>query len=110
MAAEATFQTKFIKKLRGMFPQAIILKNDSGYQQGIPDWTIMWGRYWALLEIKPERPTRPEDFEPNQEWFIELAAEMSFGACVYPENEEEVLHALQQAFRPRRTPRLPNPE
>ena len=102
MARESVFQTKFIKKLRALYPQAIILKNDSGYQQGIPDWVILWGPRWALLEIKPERPTKPSDFEPNQEWFIEHAASMAFGACVYPENEQEVLNALHSALGPGR--------
>lgn len=107
MARESAFQTRFVKKLRDMFPGAIILKNDANYQQGIPDWVLMWGPHWALLEIKPQRPRSSADFEVNQEWFIAHADEMSFGACVYPENEQEVLHALQQTFRPQGSARLP---
>jgi hypothetical protein len=31
---------------------------------------------------------------------------MSFAAFIYPENEEDVLDALQQTFRPRRVSRV----
>jgi hypothetical protein len=95
---ESVFQGKLIKKLERLLPGCIVLKNDSGYQQGIPDLSIFWGVYWAMLEVKPRRPTSSADFEPNQEWFIEKAHQMSFGACIYPENEREVLRDLQQAF------------
>jgi len=32
---------------------------------------------------------------------------MSFAAFIYPENEAEVLHALQRAFEHRRPTRIP---
>lgn len=106
MALERDFQAKFIKKVRRMFPGCWVLKNDSGYQQGVPDWAIFYGNKWAMLEIKRERPTKESDWEPNQEWFIEEFDRMSFAACVYPENEQEVLDDLQRAFTPRRGARL----
>lgn len=98
MPLERDFQAKFIEKLRVMLPHAIILKNDSGYQQGIPDWVILCGPRWGLFEIKKKRPTKPSDWEPNQEWFIQQAASVAFGACVYPENEKEVLDAFRETF------------
>jgi len=103
---ERTYQTRLIKKLYRAFPGCVVLKNDSGYQQGIPDLSIFYGIHWAWLEVKPKRPLGPEDYEVNQEYFIDLASQMSFGACIYPENEKEVLHALQQAFRSRRPARV----
>lgn len=105
MKLERDFQAEFIKKLREEYPQAIILKNDSSYQQGILDWLILEGPYWAMLEIKRKKPTRASDWRPNQPWFLAKAAEMSFAACVYPENEQEVLHALRSTLRPRRSSR-----
>lgn len=97
---ESKFQGKLIQKLKRRFPDCIVLKNDSGYQQGILDLTIFFGPRYALLEVKPRKPTSPNDYEPNQEWFINKFNEMAFAAVIYPENEEEVLDALQQALSP----------
>lgn len=99
---ESTYQSHLIGVLESMFPGCVVLKNDSEYQQGIPDLLVLWRDRWAMLEVKAKTPTRASDFEPNQEWFIEKFASMFFGEFIYPENEEEVLHALQQAFRNRR--------
>lgn len=95
---ESRYQSLLIKTLKRRFPGCVVLKNDTDYQQGIPDLLVLWKNYWAMLEVKPASPTGPEDFEPNQEWFIALFDDMSFGACIYPENEEEVLHDLEKAF------------
>lgn len=102
MPLERNYQPKLIKKLKRMFPGCYIMKMDTSYMQGIPDLLILWRTHWALLEVKRRKPTSSEDFEPNQEWYIEEFDSMSFSACIYPENEEEVLHALQQTFQPRR--------
>lgn len=97
---ESQYQSKLIKKLNKMFPGCVVLKTDSSYQQGIPDLIILWKRYWASLEVKP---TASASRQPNQDYYVEQLDEMSFAAYIYPENEEEVLSALQQAFKsPRR--------
>lgn len=100
---ENQYQAEIIKKLKEMFPGCMILKSDSSYIQGIPDLIILWWDYWASLEIKTSA-----DFssQPNQEHYIEQLNEMSFAAFIYPENEEEVLRALQQAFKPPRRTRI----
>lgn len=92
---ENQYQRRLIKKIRDMFPGCVILKNDPTYQQGIPDLIILWGNCWASLEVKASREFVSQ---PNQYFFIERLDDMSFAAYIYPENEEEVLHALQQAF------------
>lgn len=97
---ESAYQRRLIQKLESMFPGCIVRKHD--IQQGWPDLLILWGRNWALIEVKRSEPTCVDDFEPNQEWWIEEFDRMSFSACIYPENEEEVLHALSQAFGARR--------
>lgn len=98
-------QTEVIKRLRLMFPDCFILKNDSSYMQGVPDLLVLWHDRWAILEVKRTRPRSSRDFEPNQEYYIDLLNSMSFSACIYPENMEEVLSALQSAFTARRQTR-----
>lgn len=95
---ESVYQSKLIVKLRKMFPGCVILKNDSSYLQGVPDLLILFGCRWAMLEVKAKEPVSEDDFEPNQEWYLEHLNLMSFAACIYPDNEREVLDALQQAL------------
>jgi len=94
---ESVYQARLIKKLRRLFPGCIILKNDSDYIQGIPDLTILWGGRWAFLEVKASANA---DQQPNQEYYVNLANEMWFAAFIYPENEAEILDALQHALEP----------
>ena len=103
---ERDYQASLIRKLRDLYPGSIVLKNDSGYMQGIPDLTILYKDRWAALEVKAREPRNSQAFEPNQEWFLRTMNEMSFAACIYPENEKEVLRGLQQALSPRRSSRV----
>ncbi len=93
---ESTFQTKLIRELKTIFPDCIVLKNDPDYIQGFPDLTILYNDRWALLECKR---SATEHHQPNQDYYISLADSMSFGRFIYPENKEEVLYDLQQAFQ-----------
>lgn len=95
---ERNYQPKLIKRIEKRFFGCVIQKLDTGYQQGIPDLLILWGPHWALLEVKKKKPTKASDYEPNQEWFIEHFNKMSFSACIYPENEQEILDAMESAF------------
>lgn len=97
LALESAFKSKLRKELEQMFPGCVILKNDAEFQNGVPDMLILWRHKWAMLETKKKKPS-PSDFEPNQEWWIEKFHGMSFAACIYPENKEEVISALQSAF------------
>lgn len=96
--AENAYQAKLIRKLKRMFPGCEILKNDSAYRQGILDLTILWGVHWAMLEVKASARSR---HRPNQDYFVRQMNDMSFAAFIYPENEEEVLSALSEAFESR---------
>lgn len=100
---ESTYQARLIKKLERLFPGCIILKNDSGYRQGIPDLLVLFDDQWALLEVKASA-NAPQ--QPNQEYYIQRAAELSFAAFIYPEIEEEVLSELQRSFESRWEARL----
>ena len=92
---ESEFQSKLIGKLHYLFPGCIVLKNDPTYIQGIPDLTVLWKDRWALLECKRDSKARKR---PNQEFYIDRLNKLSFARFVCPENEEEVLHDLQQTF------------
>ena len=93
---ERDFQSGLIKELERLFPGCLVMKLDANYIQGIPDLLILYGNRWAALECKRSaKATR----RPNQEHYISRLDEMSFSRFVYPENREEVLHELQQAFR-----------
>lgn len=80
-----------------MFPGCVVLKNDPNYLQGIPDLTIFWNNRWATLEVKKEANA---SHQPNQDYYVGKMNEMSFSRFIYPENKKEVLHELQQSFRP----------
>ncbi len=101
--AENAYQAKLIKKLKKMLPGCEILKNDSGYRQGILDLTILYGKKWAMLEVKAHAEAKEQ---PNQRYFVKKFGDMSFASFIFPENEEEVLTALQKALTPRRTTRV----
>lgn len=94
--AENAYQGRLIKVLRDLFPGCLVLKNDPQYLQGIPDLLILHEDKWAMLEVK-DYEDAPE--QPNQGYYVDMLNDMSFAAFIYPENEEEVLDALQQALR-----------
>lgn len=96
---ESVYQGKLIKKLKRDYRGIVILKNDTDYQQGMLDLTLLYEDKWAMLEVKAYAGA-PE--QPNQAYYVDLLDQMSFAAFIYPENEEEVLYALQETFRPRR--------
>ena len=95
---ESEFQAIVIRELmEHILPGCDVLKNDSGYRQGIPDLIVLDGPRWGVLEVKASADA---PYQPNQEWYLERYNAMSFSATIYPENKEEVYSALQQALRP----------
>lgn len=93
---ESRFQAKVIQELKKLFPGCIVMKNDSSYIQGIPDLLVLYKDKWATLECKKFANATKQ---PNQEYYVELMNKMSFSSFIYPENKEEVLRELQQAFQ-----------
>lgn len=96
---ERVYQTKVIKRLRKEFEGCLILKNDSSYMQGVPDLIVLYGPYWAMLEVKVSINSA---FQPNQAYWVSELNHMSFAAFIYPENEDEVFHDLQRSLAPSR--------
>jgi hypothetical protein len=82
----------------------MILKNDSSLIQGIVDLLILYNDRWASLEVKRSADAK---VQPNQDYFVKKLNEMSFASYIYPEIEEEVLDALQQAFESPGRTRVP---
>lgn len=93
---ESKFQKDLIDEIESLYPGCIVMKNDSSYIQGIPDWTILYKDKWALLEAKKEKNAKKQ---PNQPYYVEQLNSMSFARFVYPENKDEVLRELAQFFK-----------
>lgn len=92
---ESEYQSGLIKKLRRLFPDCFILKNDSSYMQGVPDLVIFYGARYAFLEVKASAGAPSQ---PNQDYYVQKLNAMSFAAYIYPSNEKMVLRDLQRAF------------
>lgn len=92
---ENKFQEELIKDIKKLFPNAIVMKNDSSYIQGIPDLTILHGDKWATLECKK---SENEKHQPNQDYYVDAMNLMSYSSFVYPENKEVILDELQRAL------------
>ena len=93
---ERDFQRSLIKELKERFPGCIVAKMDAGYIQGIPDLLILYKHHWALLECKRSANA---SHRPNQDYYVDICNKMSFSAFIYPENKEEVLNGLEEAFQ-----------
>lgn len=92
---ENTYKTDLAKRVKDMFPGAMVLHLDPNEIQGIPDLLVLYGDKWAVLEGKIS-PTASH--RPNQDYYVDVMDEMSFAAFIYPENEEEVLRDLHYHF------------
>ena len=96
---ERDFQSSLIREIKERFPNCLVAKMDAGYIQGIPDLLVLYKSHWALLECKRDAKSR---HQPNQDYYVEKANSMSFSAFIYPENQEEVLYAMERAFQAER--------
>ena len=92
---ERDFQAGLIKELKDRFPGCIVTKLDSSHIQGIPDLLVLYRKRWATLECKESSKAT---HRPNQDYYVKTMNEMSFSRFIFPENKEEVLNDLQQAF------------
>lgn len=103
MARESIFQKGLIKEIKELLPGCLVLKNDPNHIQGIPDLTVLYQDRWAFLEVKR---SASEARQPNQEYYIQKANAASFGAFIFPENKEHVLHELELTLNPRGSARI----
>ena len=82
---ESKFQAGVIKEVKQRLPGCVILKNDANYIQGIPDLTVFYNDKWAMLECKK---SEHEEHQPNQDYYVERANQMSFARFIFPENKK----------------------
>lgn len=92
---ENEYQMDLIPRIHACLPGCLVLKNDPNYIQGIPDLSVFHMNKWALLEVKASEKSKER---PNQRYYIEHWGQFVFTAFIYPENEAEVLRALQHAL------------
>ena len=92
---ESQFQKELTDEIKKLFPGCVVIKNDSSYIQGFPDWTIFYKDKWAALEVKRCKEAKRQ---PNQEYYVGRLNDMSFSRFIYPENKDEVLSELQFFF------------
>lgn len=104
---ERAYQKKLIGKIRDRFPGCYIMKNDPAELQGVPDLLILFNNRWAMLEVKMNDGS---DIQANQEYYVGVFNEMSFASFINPDNEEEILCALQSTFEPRWKTRVSKPK
>lgn len=93
---ERDYQSILIRKIKQMIPGSEVLLLDPNQVQGIPDLLILapTGR-WATLEVKASERSK---LRPNQAYYVREWGQKAFSSFIYPENEEEVLRALQAAL------------
>lgn len=92
---ENQYQAKLIRRIKSEYPEAVVLKNDASYIQGIPDLIVLFPGFWAALEVKASPAA---NVQPNQGYYVDKMDRMSFAAFIFPENEEEVLRAMDHAY------------
>lgn len=93
---ENDFQKDLKKEIKRIFPGCIVSKLDSSDIQGIPDLLVLHNNKWATLECKKDKHATAR---PNQPYYVEKMNDMSFSRFIYPENKEEVLNELREAFK-----------
>ena len=90
---ESGFQDRLVRTIKDRFPGSMVFKMDQ--KQGVPDLLILYKDKWASLECKKTASAKKR---PNQEYYVDRMNDMSFSRFIFPENKEEVLDELEQAF------------
>lgn len=93
---ERDFQPRVIKEIERRLPGCYIYKVDTRFKQGSPDLLVLYKDRWALLEVKRSATASRQ---PNQDYYIEQLDNMSYAAFIHPQNEEDILNALQRTLQ-----------
>lgn len=92
---ENKFKTNLIKEIEKRFPGSYVFHLDPTERQGVPDLLILYKNKWAALEGKKNKNAY---HRPNQDYYVKTMNEMSYASFIYPENKEDILNEIQQAF------------
>ena len=92
---ENRFKTALVKEIERRFPGSIVYHLDPNERQGSPDLLILYKDKWAALEGKKDAKAT---HRPNQDYYVKKLNDMSYVSFIFPENKEDVLNELQQAF------------
>ena len=92
---ENKFKTNLIKEIEKRFPGSYVFHLDPTERQGVPDLLILYKNKWAALEGKKNKNA---SHRPNQDYYVKTMNEMSYASFIYPENKQDVLNEIQQAF------------
>lgn len=98
MAGESKFVREQVRPdLERVFGnECKLIKQDPNTSfQGVPDYIFLCGKNWAALETKAKPKS---ERQPNQEYYVQQMNNMSFAAFANPDNWQEVLDGLQEAF------------
>jgi hypothetical protein len=104
---ENKFKTRLICDIKERFPGSLVVHLDPTEVQGIPDLLVLYRDRWGALEGKKNAKASARK---NQPYYVELMNRMSFASFIYPENKEEVLDAMERAFRSERNTLISEPE
>lgn len=94
---ESEYQGLLMKKIaHEILPGSLVIRNNPNFLQGVPDLTVFHRDKFAFLEVKASAKSKER---PNQRYYVERWQKFgAFSEFIYPENEEEVLRALQHAL------------
>lgn len=97
---ESEYQLYLSKEIIRILPgrelvDTFVFINDPQTTQGIHDLLVIHRGRFALLEVKLSEKSKKQ---PNQQWYVDNWAQWTFSSFIYPENQLEVLLALQSAL------------
>lgn len=91
---ESSYQNYLVQHLENLYPDALVMKNDPNYRQGIPDIIVLIGSTYGIFEVKR---SSNEHHQPNQDWYVNHICDCGgFASFIYPENETQVLESFNR--------------
>lgn len=93
---EAAYQAGLKKRIKGLYPNCLIHKNDPNDIQGVPDLLVSHAGKCAYLEVKRSSTAT---HRPNQDYYVgKICEDGGFARFIFPENEDEVLKEMEEFF------------